>query len=73
MSIEIDQLRKLPVTEKLRIVEELWDDIQASDEAPAIPADLQNDILSRAEELKNDPSSGLTREELWRRVNNPDG
>ena len=72
MSIEIDQLRKLPVTEKLRIVEELWDDIQASDEVPAIPADLQNDISSRAEELKNDPSSGLTREELWRRVNNLD-
>lgn len=72
MSIELDQLRKLPVAEKLRIVEELWDDIQASDEKPQIPEDLQNDISSRAEELRNDPSSGLTREELWKRVDNPD-
>ncbi|MDA0809988.1 MAG: addiction module protein [Planctomycetota bacterium] len=72
MSIELDQLRKLPVAEKLRIVEELWDDIQASDEKPQIPEDLQSDISSRAEELRNDPSSGLTREELWKRVDNPD-
>ena len=44
MSIELDQLRKLPVAEKLRIVEELWDDIQASNETPQIPEALQNDI-----------------------------
>jgi putative addiction module component (TIGR02574 family) len=72
MSIELDQLRKLPVAEKLRIVEELCDDIQASNETPQIPEALQNDISSRAEELRNDPLSGLTREELWKRVDNPD-
>ncbi len=32
MTIELDQLRKLSVSDKLRIVEELWDDIGASDE-----------------------------------------
>ena len=32
MNVERDQLRKLPIAEKLRIVEQLWDDIAASDE-----------------------------------------
>ncbi|MFN6331685.1 MAG: addiction module protein, partial [Planctomyces sp.] len=32
MSIDLKQLKSLPVEEKLRLVELLWDDIGASDE-----------------------------------------
>jgi hypothetical protein len=32
MSIDFSDLHNLPVSEKLRIVEALWDDIGASDE-----------------------------------------
>ena len=32
MSIDLKELRSLPIAEKLRLVELLWDDIGASDE-----------------------------------------
>ena len=47
MSIEIDQLKRLPVSEKLRIVEELWDDIRTSEEPLTLHPDLQQEVLNR--------------------------
>jgi putative addiction module component (TIGR02574 family) len=68
MSIDIAELRKLPLAEKLRIVELLWDDIGASDE----PIELQpwqfEEATRRSAELKADPSIAIDRDELWRRV-----
>jgi putative addiction module component (TIGR02574 family) len=73
MRIEIDQLKKLPVDQKLRIVEELWDDILASDEPLTLPPETQHEILNRAADLDTDPDSALTRQELWQQVNTPHG
>lgn len=71
MQADIEQLRQLPVAEKLRIVEALWDDIAASSErAPVTEATLA-EVDRRWAELQNDPSHTLTREELWRRVDQP--
>jgi putative addiction module component (TIGR02574 family) len=72
MSIELDQLKKLPVTEKLRIVEELWDDIRTSKEPLNFSAETRQEVLSRAADLEANPDSALNRKELWRRVNDPD-
>ena len=72
MSIEIDQLKRLPVSEKLRIVEELWDDIRTSEEPLTLHPDLQQEVLNRAADLESNPDSAISREELWRRVNDPD-
>ncbi|MDA0281857.1 MAG: addiction module protein [Planctomycetota bacterium] len=72
MSIELDELRKLPVTEKLRIVEELWDDIRTSDEPLMFSADDRNEVLRRSSEMNAGSDSSLTRAELWNRVNKQD-
>ena len=69
MSIDLKQLRSLPVEEKLRLVELLWDDIGASDEPVTLHPWQTNEAGRRSAELKSDPSIAIDRDELWRRVN----
>lgn len=68
MSIDIAELRKLSVAEKLRIVEELWDDIGASSEPIELHPWQLDEARRRSKELSADPSAAIDREELWRRV-----
>lgn len=69
MSIDLTDLRNLPVSEKLRIVELLWDDIGASDEPIVLQPWQREEAQRRSAELKADPSIAIDRDELWRRVN----
>lgn len=69
MSIDLTDLHNLPVSEKLRIVEALWDDIGASDEPIVLHAWQRDESQRRAAEMKADPSIAIDRDELWRRVN----
>ena len=69
MSIDLSDLHKLPVSEKLRIVEALWDDIGASDEPVVLQPWQRDEGKRRSDELKADPSIAIDRAELWRRVN----
>lgn len=68
MSLNLDDLRRLPIDEKMKIVEVLWDDICESNEPPQLSEDQMREIKRRAAELDADPSLAITREELWRRV-----
>ena len=68
MSIDITNLRGLPVADKLRIVTQLWDDIAASNEPVVLPPEILQEAARRSEELKNDPSQAIDDDELWRRV-----
>ena len=73
MSPELQILRHLSVTEKLRVVEELWDEIAAPGEPIPLPAWHRAEAERRAADLAADPSIALTREEMWRRVDSPNG
>ena len=73
MHPEVEHLRKLPIAEKLRVVEELWDDIGRSEESFPLPTWHRVEADRRAAELDADPSIALSREELWSRVDNRDG
>jgi len=68
MSPDVNDLRQLPISEKLRLVEDLWDDIAASGERFPLPNWHREEVERRAAELEADPSITLSREELWRRV-----
>ena len=68
MSIDITNLRDLPVTDKLRIVTQLWDDIAASSDPVVLPPEIVQEAARRSAELKNDPSIAIDDDELWRRV-----
>jgi putative addiction module component (TIGR02574 family) len=69
----VEQLRGLPVEEKLRVVEELWDDIGSGAEPFPLPDWHRVEAERRAAELEADPAIAITREELWRRVNAANG
>ena len=68
MSIDISNLRDLPVADKLRIVTQLWDDIAASTDPIVVPPDVLREASRRSAELKADPSLAIDDDELWRRV-----
>ncbi|MFV1965923.1 MAG: addiction module protein [Pirellulaceae bacterium] len=68
MSIDISNLRDLPVADKLRIVTQLWDDIAASADPLVVPPDVLREASRRSAELKADPSIAIDDDELWRRV-----
>jgi putative addiction module component (TIGR02574 family) len=68
MSIDITDLRALPVADKLRIVTQLWDDIAASNEPVVLPPEILQKAARRSQELKDDPSIAIDDDELWRRV-----
>ena len=69
MSIDPSELHNLPVSEKLRLVESLWDDIAASDEPIVLHPWQKDEAHRRSNEMKADPAIAINREELWRRVN----
>jgi len=68
MSIDITNLRGLPVTGKLRIVTQLWDDIAASTDPFVVPPEVLQEASRRSAELEANPSNAIDDEELWRRV-----
>ncbi len=67
MSIDVDALRSLAPSEKLRLAELLWDDLGASTAAVPLPDWLDREATRRRDEMR-DPSFGLSHEEAWRRI-----
>jgi putative addiction module component (TIGR02574 family) len=73
MAPQLEELRKLPLAEKLQIVEELWDDIGASDEPFPHRQWHVDEASRRAAELDANPEIALTREQVWERVDRNNG
>ena len=63
MSIDIESLRGLPVSDKLRLVTQLWDDIAESEKPIAVPADVLSEVTRRSAELSANPEMALDEEE----------
>jgi putative addiction module component (TIGR02574 family) len=73
MSVELEDLRKLPVAEKLRIVEVLWDDIGEAEEPFLLQQWHREEATRRSAELEANPDIALTRDAVWGRVAESDG
>lgn len=69
MLAEYEHLKALPYDLKLQLIEELELSLGEKEAAPELSEDTLNEIRRRDAELDADPSMGITREELWRRVN----
>ena len=68
MNHSIDSVFDLSPSEKLQLVEDLWDDLAATPSDVPI-ADWQVEELERRQaNLKNNPASGLNWEEVKRRI-----
>ena len=58
----------LSPTEKLQLVEDLWDDLAATPEPVLLHHWQKQELASRKVNLMNNPASGLTWEEVKRRI-----
>ncbi len=68
MDTPLEHIQQLPIADRLRLVEQIWDGIGESDE-PLVVRDWHKDeARRRAAELEADPSIAITRDELWKRV-----
>lgn len=68
MLADYENLRQLPVLEKLEVIDLLWKDIASANEPPQISQEVRSEIERRSAEMDATPKLGLTEEELWERV-----
>lgn len=68
MSVSREELRKLPLAERLELVEELWDSIASeSDQLSLTPAQIK-ELDRRFADYQENPNEGVTWEEVRDRV-----
>ena len=63
---DLEALKRLPVDQRLRLVEELWGSIadEAADDLFPLTPELRREMKEELEEYERDPSSARTLEEL---------
>lgn len=57
-AVTIDQLKDLSFTEKLQLVEDLWDDIAKDASMQAITPELERELDEAMEEYRRNPEDG---------------
>jgi putative addiction module component (TIGR02574 family) len=69
---DLRELLKLPVAERLQIIGELWDSIEADTDSPPSTEDQQEEIERRLADLEANPDDVLewtdVRARLWSKV-----
>ena len=63
-SVNIQEILKLPVTERIEIVEAVWDSIAASPESLPVTESQKRELDRRLAEHRANPQSGRTWEEI---------
>jgi putative addiction module component (TIGR02574 family) len=62
------EILALPVAERLRLVEAIWDSVAANQEALPLTQFQKDELDRRLAELEADPQSGATLEEVFARI-----
>ncbi len=68
MDIYTDAIRNLPASDKLVLVEQIWDDLAANTSPIPLPAWALTEAARRRDEMLDNPQLGFTDEEVWRRI-----
>jgi putative addiction module component (TIGR02574 family) len=66
--ISVAQILELPVAERIRLVELIWDSIAALPEAVSISDELRADLDRRLAEFETDPEAGSPWEEVRKQI-----
>ena len=66
--ITAEDLRHLPIEQKVQLASGLWEQIANSGRTFPISEEDLTEAHRRLEEMRRDPSIGLTEEEMWRSV-----
>jgi putative addiction module component (TIGR02574 family) len=73
MNTNAPSLFDLSPSEKLQLVEDLWDDLAATPTAVPVHEWQKEELARRKANLANNPASGLSWEEVKRRVRSRHG
>jgi putative addiction module component (TIGR02574 family) len=65
---EFDALFKLPVAERLQLVEDLWDSIAADREQEPVPEPVLAELRERKARYDANPASGVSWDDAKRRL-----
>lgn len=68
MKTDIDDILKLPVDERLEIIERIWESVQQDDEYMEIPEWHREILEERFQKHKNNLTEGKSWEEVKKRV-----
>ena len=68
MSSSVESIFELSLSEKLQLVEDLWDDIASSLEEVPVYDWQKEELARRKQNLLNSPGSALSWEEIQNRV-----
>lgn len=68
MDIYTDTIRNLGPADKLRLVEQIWDDLAAEAAPLPLPDWAVAEATRRRDEMLTDPNLGSTHEEVWKRI-----
>ncbi len=68
MNIYTDTIRNLGPAEKLRLVEQIWDDLAAEEAPLPLPDWAVIEATRRRDEMLSDPNLGSTHEAVWKRI-----
>ena len=68
MSSSAESIFELTLSEKLQLVEDLWDDIASTPESVPVHEWQKQELSRRKQNLLNNPGSALSWEEIQRRV-----
>jgi len=73
MSSTTSSIFDLSPSEKLQLVEDLWDDLAAAPESVPVHDWQKQELARRKANLQNNPASALTWEEVKRRARSRNG
>ncbi len=68
-NISIADILQLPVQERIRLVELIWDSVAAVPEAVDISSDLKIELEARLAEFEENPDAGFSWEQVKSRLN----
>lgn len=66
--LPVTEILELPVAERIRLVEIIWDSIAAVPEAVPVSEELRADLDRRLAEFEADPEAGLPWQEVRERI-----
>lgn len=70
MTAALKELEKLPVAERVQLVEDLWDSIARSHDELPVPQWQKDELDRRKERYRRNPDSGLSWEEVKQSIFN---
>jgi len=71
MNVRVDDLKALPLKQRIKLVEDLWDSIAAELGKQAVPEYVKEEMRRRRKEYVQDPSTAVDWDVTRRRLEKP--